>query len=121
MRWALRRLVAHRNFFKNKGFNFPPEYEPLAPTTPGTPGGLIYMLANYGTMSLEQSFETGHANGGRVSIEAQAANIMERDKSMIKEWPYSRKVFYRIQVKKGGEAGFAEAGSFFFKGIYWKR
>jgi len=25
--------------------NFPPEYGPLAAVTPGTPGGLCYMLA----------------------------------------------------------------------------
>jgi gamma-glutamyltranspeptidase/glutathione hydrolase len=42
------------NFFKGKGYSFPPEYGPLAATTPGTPGGLLYMLANYGTLSLEQ-------------------------------------------------------------------
>jgi gamma-glutamyltranspeptidase / glutathione hydrolase len=39
-------------FFKSKGYNFPPEYGPLAAVTPGTPGGLCYMLAEYGTMSL---------------------------------------------------------------------
>src|SRR6476659_7046844 len=38
-------------FFKSKGYNFPPEYGPLAAITPGTPGGLCYMLANYGTLS----------------------------------------------------------------------
>ncbi|HLI93129.1 MAG TPA: gamma-glutamyltransferase, partial [Puia sp.] len=26
-------------FFKSKGYNFPPEYGPLAAVTPGTPGG----------------------------------------------------------------------------------
>src|ERR1043166_6903068 len=41
-------------FFSSKGFNFPPEYGPLAAVTPGTPGGLCYMLAEYGTMSLKE-------------------------------------------------------------------
>src|SRR5665811_1547870 len=36
------------DFFKNKGMNFPPEYGPLAATTPGTVGGLCLMLAKYG-------------------------------------------------------------------------
>ncbi|MDX5437497.1 MAG: gamma-glutamyltransferase, partial [Pontibacter sp.] len=40
-------------FFKSQGYSFPPQYGPLAATTPGTPGGLLYMLANYGTLSLE--------------------------------------------------------------------
>ena len=41
-------------FFKSKGYNFPPEYGPLAATTPGTVGGLCLMLSEYGTMSLKQ-------------------------------------------------------------------
>ncbi len=41
-------------FFKNKGFDFPPQYGPLAATTPGTPGGICYMLSEYGTMSLKE-------------------------------------------------------------------
>ena len=32
-------------FFKNKGMNYPPEFGALAAVTPGTPGGLCYMLA----------------------------------------------------------------------------
>ncbi len=42
------------DFFKSKGYSFPPEYGPLAAVTHGTVGGLCYMLAEYGTMSLEQ-------------------------------------------------------------------
>ena len=35
---------ATAEFFKSKGYNFPPEYGPLAANTPGTPGGICYML-----------------------------------------------------------------------------
>ena len=42
------------DFFKSKGMNFPPEYGSLAAVTLGTPGGICTMLAEYGTMSLEQ-------------------------------------------------------------------
>src|SRR3982750_704034 len=42
------------SFFKDKGMNYPPEYGPLAATTPGTPGGLCTMLAEFGTMSLKE-------------------------------------------------------------------
>ncbi len=45
---------ATADFFKSKGFNFPPEYGPLTAVTPGTPGGLCTMLAEYGTMSLKE-------------------------------------------------------------------
>src|SRR5436305_9452116 len=39
-------------FFQGKGMDFPPEYGPLAAVTPGTPGGLLTMLAEYGRLSL---------------------------------------------------------------------
>ena len=37
-------------FFKEKDLKYPPRYGPLAAVTPGTPGGLLVMLAEYGTM-----------------------------------------------------------------------
>lgn len=79
-------------FFKSKGYNFPPEYGPLAATTPGTPGGIIYMLANYGTMSLAEVLAPAIQMAEGYPIEAQAANYIERQKSLIKQWPYSKKV-----------------------------
>src|SRR5882672_9636978 len=39
-------------FFKNKGLSYPPEYGPLAAVTPGTPGGLLTMLAEWGRLPL---------------------------------------------------------------------
>src|SRR3954467_10785374 len=39
-------------FYKKKGMKYPPEYGPLAAVTPGTPGGLLLMLAEYGKLSL---------------------------------------------------------------------
>src|SRR5262245_10076472 len=41
-------------FFKKKKLKYPPAYGPLAAVTPGTPGGLMMMLAEFGTMSLKQ-------------------------------------------------------------------
>jgi gamma-glutamyltranspeptidase/glutathione hydrolase len=81
-------------FFKSKGFNFPPEYGPLAATTPGTPGGLCYMLANYGTMTLEQVLQPALQLAAGYPIEAQTANSFEHEKEHIKQWPYSKKVFF---------------------------
>jgi gamma-glutamyltranspeptidase/glutathione hydrolase len=81
-------------FFKSKGYSFPPEYGPLAAVTPGTAGGLCYMLANYGTMSLEQVLKPAMDLAAGYPIEAQTANSMERGKDRMKEWPYSKKVFF---------------------------
>jgi gamma-glutamyltranspeptidase/glutathione hydrolase len=97
-------------FFKSKGYNFPPEYGPLAATTPGTVGGLIYMLTNYGTLSLEQVLAPAMELAAGYPIEAQAANAMERGKALIKQWPYSSKVFF---THPGEKREAPEAGEIF--------
>jgi gamma-glutamyltranspeptidase/glutathione hydrolase len=81
------------DFFKSKGYNFPPEFGPLAATTPGTAGGLCLMLAKYGTMSLKEVLAPAMQLAAGYPIDAQTANSMERGKTMIKQWPYSAKVF----------------------------
>lgn len=80
-------------FFKNKGYDFPHEFGPLAAVTPGTPGGLCVMLAEYGTMSLKDVLEPAMQMAAGYPIEAQTASAIEREKKRIKEWPYSKAVF----------------------------
>lgn len=84
---------ATTEFFKSKGMNFPPEYGPLAAVTPGTPGGLCTMLAEYGKLSLKEVLAPAIQLAMGYPIEAQTANSLERNKSMIKTWPYSKAVF----------------------------
>ncbi len=95
------------DFFKNKGMNFPPEYGPLAAVTPGTVGGLCYMLAQYGTMSLKEVLSPAMELAAGYPIEAQTANSMEHGKKMIKEWPYSKAVFlpHPGEAREAPEAG----------------
>lgn len=80
-------------FFKGKGYNFPPEYGPLAAVTPGTPGGLCYMLAEYGKLSLKDILAPAMDMAAGYPIDAQTANSIERGKERIKQWPYSKAVF----------------------------
>ncbi len=80
-------------FFKGKGMKYPPQYGPLAAVTPGTPGGLMTMLAEYGTMSLKDVLAPAMQLAEGYPIEAQTANSIERGKDEIKKWPYSTKVF----------------------------
>ncbi|MGN6184370.1 MAG: gamma-glutamyltransferase family protein [Thermoanaerobaculia bacterium] len=80
-------------FYKSKGMNYPPEYGPLAAVTPGTPGGLLVMLAEYGTLSLKDVLAPAIQMADGFPIEAQLANGIERQKAKIKEWPYSKSVF----------------------------
>lgn len=79
-------------FFKEKGMEYPPAYGPLAAVTPGTPGGLIVMLAEFGTMSLKDVLEPSIQMAKGYPIEKQLADSIERGKERIKEWPYSKKV-----------------------------
>ncbi|MGD2294782.1 MAG: gamma-glutamyltransferase [Candidatus Aminicenantes bacterium] len=78
-------------FFKEKDLKYPPRYGPLAAVTPGTPGGLIVMLAEFGTMSLKDVLQPAMEMAEGYPIEAQLANSIERNKKRIKEWPYSKK------------------------------
>src|SRR5580692_8188487 len=80
-------------FFKGKGYSFPPEYGPLAAVTPGTPGGLCYMLAEYGTMSLKEVLAPAMEMAKGYAIEAQTANSFESQKKRLKDWPYSKALF----------------------------
>src|SRR4029079_13743073 len=95
------------NYFKSKGYNFPPEYGPLAAVTPGTPGGLCTMLAEYGTMSLKDVLSPAIQLAEGYPIEAQTANSIERQKARIKEWPYSKAVFltHAGEKREAPEAG----------------
>jgi gamma-glutamyltranspeptidase / glutathione hydrolase len=83
---------ATAEFYRSKGHQYPPEYGPLAAVTPGTPGGLMVMLAEYGTLSLAQVLAPAIAMADGYPIEAQAANAIERQKDQLKQWRYSRDV-----------------------------
>ena len=80
-------------FFKEKGLEYPPGSGPLAAVTPGTPGGLMTMLAEWGTMSLEQVLAPSIEMAYGYPIEASAANGMNRAAETVKEWPYTRDVY----------------------------
>ena len=84
---------ATAEFFRSKGMNYPPQYGPLAAVTPGTPGGLMVMLAEYGTMSLKDVLTPAMQLADGYPIEAQTANSFEREKERLKQWPYSKAVF----------------------------
>ena len=89
-------------FFKAKGLKVPPEYGPLAAVTPGTPGGIMVMLAEYGTMSLKQVLQPAIEMADGYPMEAQAANTIEHYKKMLEQWPYSRALF--LVHRTGAEA-----------------
>ncbi|MBK80782.1 MAG: gamma-glutamyltransferase [Gammaproteobacteria bacterium] len=80
-------------FFRERGMDVPPEYGPLAAVTPGTPGGLLVMLAEYGELSLADVLAPSIEMAEGYPIEAQAADSIERMKEEIRQWPASRELF----------------------------
>lgn len=80
-------------FFLEKDLKYPPAFGPLAAVTPGTPGGLMTMLAEYGTMSLKQVLRPAMEMAEGYPIEAQTIDRIERHKDKIKDWPYSKKLY----------------------------
>jgi gamma-glutamyltranspeptidase/glutathione hydrolase len=84
---------ATAEYYRSRGYRYPPEYGPLAAVTPGTPGGLLTMLAEYGTLSLADVLAPAIQMAEGYPIEAQTANAIERNKARIKQWRYSREIY----------------------------
>jgi gamma-glutamyltranspeptidase / glutathione hydrolase len=93
---------ATAEFFHGKGMKYPPEYGPLAAVTPGTPGGLMVIEAEYGKLSLKDVLAPAIQMADGYPIEAQLVNTIESQKTRIKQWPYSRKTF--LVHEPAGEA-----------------
>ncbi|MEW6737359.1 MAG: gamma-glutamyltransferase [Acidobacteriota bacterium] len=98
---------ATTEFFKKKDMKYPPEFGPLAAVTPGTPGGILVMLAEFGKLSLAEVLGPSIDMADGYPIEAETANRIERDKAKIKEWPYSRQVMlpHLGEKREAPEAG----------------
>ncbi len=95
-------------FFRERGMEIPPAYGPLAAVTPGTPGGLMVMLAEFGRLSLAEVLAPAIDMAKGYPIEEQATRLIERDKERLAEWPYSREVFLQ-----GADGGAPDPGSLF--------
>jgi gamma-glutamyltranspeptidase/glutathione hydrolase len=79
-------------FFHKQGMKFPPEFGPLAAVTPGTPGGLMTMLAEFGTMSLAEVLAPAIEMADGYPIERQLADTIEKNKTKLAQWPDSKRV-----------------------------
>jgi gamma-glutamyltranspeptidase/glutathione hydrolase len=83
---------ATAEFFREQGMVYPPEFGPLAAVTPGTPGGLMVMLAEYGRMSLKDVLAPAMEMASGYPIEKAQADNMERQRDIIAEWPDSKRI-----------------------------
>jgi gamma-glutamyltranspeptidase / glutathione hydrolase len=97
-------------FFRERGMRHPPEFGPLAAVTPGTPGGLFLMLAEFGRLSLAEVLEPAIRMADGYPIEAQTADSIERNKERLRQWKYSREV---MLPHAGAEREAPHAGEIF--------
>jgi gamma-glutamyltranspeptidase / glutathione hydrolase len=101
---------ATAQFFKSKGYEYPPEFGPLAAVTPGTPGGIMVMLAEFGKLSLADVLAPAIELADGYPIEAQTADGIERWQDELRKWPQSRRTFL---VHEGQPRAAPEAGEIF--------
>ena len=98
---------ATAQFYRDQGKRYPPEHGPLAAITPGTPGGLMTMVAEYGRLSLKDVLGPAIQMADGYAIEAQAVDAITKHKARIEQWRYSPAVF----LPRGGRP--PEAGEVF--------
>ncbi|MBM4218951.1 MAG: gamma-glutamyltransferase family protein [Gammaproteobacteria bacterium] len=99
------------DFFRGKGLEGPPEDGPLAAVTPGTPGALIEMLAEYGTLALADVLAPSIELADGYAIDAETADDIEFEKAKLKQWRYSK----AVMLPHLGEAREAPAAGEIFR------
>jgi len=80
------------DFFRGKEMAYPPEYGPLSAVTPGTPGGIMLMLAEYGKLSLADVLAPSIELADGYPVEQQLVSTIVRRRDWLLKWPESRRV-----------------------------
>lgn len=106
---------ATAEYFHKKDMVYPPEYGPLAAVTPGTPGGLMVMLAEYGKLSLAEVLKPAMQMAEGYPIEGVQADNIERRRDVISQWSYSSAVFLPHADEKNSEKRAAPAAGEMFR------
>ena len=83
---------ATADFYKSKEMKYPPEHGPLSALTPGTPGGIMTMVAEYGRLSLKDVLEPSIQMADGYAIEASVIRRITAEKEKLSGWPYSKAV-----------------------------
>ncbi|HEX5650514.1 MAG TPA: gamma-glutamyltransferase, partial [Steroidobacteraceae bacterium] len=83
---------ATAEFYRGKGYKYPPEHGPLAAVTPGTPGGVMLMLQEYGKLSLAEVLQPAIELADGYPIDAETIANIEHWREKLKEWPYTKQV-----------------------------
>lgn len=85
---------ATAGYFRDRGFRYPPDSGPLAAVTPGTPGGLMTMLAKWGRLSLAEVLAPAIQMADGYPIEEDTAKSIRKAADDIRQWPASAALFF---------------------------
>jgi gamma-glutamyltranspeptidase/glutathione hydrolase len=85
---------ATASFFKDRGYRYPPDTGPLSAVTPGTPGGLMTMLAEWGRLSLAEVLEPAIEMADGYPIEEETVELIREHRRDLEKWPATSKVFF---------------------------
>ena len=81
-------------YFREQGTRYPPEYGVDAMVTPGTPGGLMTMVAEWGRLSLAQVLAPAIQMADGYPLEADAVRRIRGSADQMMSWPYTAAVFF---------------------------
>jgi gamma-glutamyltranspeptidase/glutathione hydrolase len=79
-------------FFRGKGMSYPPEHGPLAAVTPGTPGGIMVMAAEFGQLTLADVLAPAIEMADGYAIEQQIVSTITRQHDWLMKWPDARRI-----------------------------
>lgn len=88
-------------FFRSVGMLRPPDFGPLAAVTPGTPGGFLIMLAEYGSLSLEEVLAPSLELAEGYPLDEAQADDLARLEAVLSQWDDSARVFLDEGPDKG--------------------
>jgi len=91
---------ATTDYFRERDMDYPPDMGVDAMVTPGTPGGLMTMLAMWGTLSLSEVLAPAIEMTEGYPMEADAVRRIGIEADRMKAWPYTASVFF----PDGGDA-----------------
>jgi gamma-glutamyltranspeptidase/glutathione hydrolase len=80
--------------FRERGMDFPPATGVESMVTPGTPGGLMTMVAEWGRLSLADVLAPAIEMAEGYPVEADAVRRIRSSSDVVKEWPYTAAVFF---------------------------
>ena len=85
---------ATADYFRGKGLDYPPATGVDAMVTPGTPGGLMTMVAKWGLLSLADVLAPAIEMADGYPVEASMVQGIRRDRARMEQWPYTSSVFF---------------------------